>query len=176
MVAARLRHGRGADARRAAEACGLLGAERFREPEVEHLHLAVGRELHVRGFEIAVHDAFFVRRLERVRDLARDLDRLGHGDRPADQPIRERRSLDELELEERHAVDVLHAVDRRDMRMIQRREQHRFLLEACEPVGLLRELRRQHLDRDLAPELGVERAVHLAHAPGPEKAEDLEMC
>jgi hypothetical protein len=34
-------------------------------------------------------------------------------------------------------------------------------------------LGRQHLDRDLAPEPGVGRPVHLAHAPDAERADDL---
>ena len=49
----------------------------------------------------------------------------------------------------------------------------RFLLEAAQPVGVLREGRRQHLDRDLAAEARILRAVHLAHPPGADLAEDL---
>ena len=65
--------------------CDRLGAEPSRpsgaygarEAEVEHLGLAVGRELDVGGLEVAVHDALLVRRAEAVRHLARDLERLG---------------------------------------------------------------------------------------------------
>jgi len=59
-----------------------------------------------------------VRRFERVRDLPGDLDCFGHGNRPADQAVGERRSFDELELEERHAVDVLDTIDRCDVRVV----------------------------------------------------------
>ena len=47
--------------------------------------------------QIAMDDAFLVRRVERFGDLARDRERLGDRQRPAREPIGERRSLDELE-------------------------------------------------------------------------------
>ena len=39
-----------------------------------------------------------------------------------------------------------------------------FALKAREPIGVSRERRRQDLDRDLALQLRVGRAIHLAHA------------
>ena len=56
------------------------------------------------------------------------------------------------------------AVDRGDVRMVERREDFGFALEAREPVGVGRERRRQDLDRDLALQLRVGRAIDLAHA------------
>ena len=44
----------------------------LRQPEVEHLHRAVRRDLDVGRFQIAVDDALLVCRLERLGDLARD--------------------------------------------------------------------------------------------------------
>ena len=58
------------------------------EAEVGHLHLAVGRQLDVRGLQVAVDDAVLVGLLERLGDLLRDRDRLVHGDRAALQPLR----------------------------------------------------------------------------------------
>jgi hypothetical protein len=46
------------------------------QSEVEHLHDAVGRDLHVRRFQVAVNDSLLVRRVERGGDLLRDLQRL----------------------------------------------------------------------------------------------------
>ncbi len=51
-----------------------FGLPRFGEPEVEHLDRAVGSQLDVRRFEIAVHDALLVRRLKRFGDLQCDGD------------------------------------------------------------------------------------------------------
>ena len=48
----------------------------FREAEVEHLHHAFWRDLDVGGLQIPVNDPFFVRRVQRVRNLAGNGQRL----------------------------------------------------------------------------------------------------
>ena len=50
------------------------------------------------------------------------------------------------------------------LRMVQRGEHPRLALEAREPIRIARQRARQDLDRDVAPELRVVRAVHLTHA------------
>ena len=55
---------------------------------------------------------------------------------------------------------------RGDVRMVQRGEDFGFALEAREPIGIAGERLGQHLDRDLAFQLGVRRAIHLAHPAG----------
>ena len=70
----------------APESCPRAGAaalERLGEAEVEHLHLAFGRDLDVGGLEIAVDDALVVRRFERLGNLPRDAERLDQRDRAA---------------------------------------------------------------------------------------------
>ena len=52
----------------------------------------------------------------------------------------------------------------RDVRMIQRGERLRFAREPGQPIGIARERVGQDLDRDVAIQLGVARAIHLAHA------------
>ena len=64
-------------------------------------------------------------------------------------------------------------VNRRDIRMIERRERLRFARKAQESVCVLREKLRQHLDRDVAIELGVPGAIDLAHPPGAQGGDDL---
>ena len=49
----------------------------------------------------------------------------------------------------------------------------RYLLEAAQVVRVNREGGGQHLDRDLAPEARVVRAIDLAHAPGAERRDNL---
>src|SRR5438093_433719 len=46
-----------------------------RQPEIEHLHLAVVGDRDVRGLQVAVDDAFVVGRLQRVGDLPRNRQR-----------------------------------------------------------------------------------------------------
>jgi hypothetical protein len=64
-------------------------------------------------------------------------------------------------------------VDGDDVRMVQRRGGSRFLLEAREPVGIGRELRREELDGHVAVEVVIPRAEHFPHAPGPDLFEEL---
>jgi hypothetical protein len=58
--------------------------------------------------------------------------------------------------------------------MIERREHLRLAREARGTIGIERELRRQYFQRDITRELGVARAIHLAHAAGTEGVEDFE--
>ena len=58
----------------------------------------------------------------------------------------------------------------RDVRMVERRERLRFALEAREPLRIGGERGRQDLDRDVAIELGIARAIDLAHAAGADGA------
>src|SRR5262249_17914338 len=52
----------------------------FRQPEVQDLHAVIGRDENVLGFQIAMDDAFFMRRRETARDLNRVIDRLLEGE------------------------------------------------------------------------------------------------
>ena len=57
--------------------------------------------------------------------------------------------------------------------MIQRGEHVRLALEARHALGIVAEPVRDDLDRHVATELRVARAIDLAHAPGADKREDL---
>src|SRR5437016_4281136 len=63
-----------------------------------------------------------------------------------------------------HAPALLEPVDRRDVRMIQRRERLGLALKARESIGGACEGLWQDLDRDITIELGVARPVYLAHS------------
>ena len=147
-------------------------AHQVRQAEVEHLHVASRGQLHVGGLEIAVNDALLVRRLQRVRDLAGDGQCLVRRQRSSSQPIGERRPLDQLHDDGQHVSGPLQAVDRADARVRERRQDARFLLQPCRPGRVAGPRRRQHFHRDLAVQLGVERAIDLAHAAGTERTHD----
>ena len=56
--------------------------------------------------------------------------------------------------------------------MVQRRGRAGFLLEAVEAIDVGRERRGQHLDRDVASEPRIARAIDLAHAARAEGGHD----
>jgi hypothetical protein len=141
------------------------------QPEVEHLDGAVGRDLDVRRLQIAVDDALVVRGLERVRDLERQPERLWNRQRARHQPLRERRALDELEDEARTPSVSSYHRSRRCV-TVQCRSP-RLAFEAREPFRVRKEGVGHDLDGDVAAELGVPGAIHLAHPTFAEDGQDL---
>ena len=59
---------------------------------------------------------------------------------------------------------LFEAVDRGNVGMIQRRQHFRFALKTRDPLAIMRHCFRQDFDGHVAPELGVLRLIHLAHA------------
>ena len=86
---------------------------------------------------------------------------------------REILALDQLHHDRADAVALLEAVDRGDVRMVQRGQHFGFALEAGQALGIAGDRGRQHLDGDLALEARVDRSIHLAHAAGTERGDDL---
>ncbi len=72
-----------------------------------------------------------------------------------------------------HAVLFLDAVNRSDVGMIERRQHTRLALESGKAVGIGREGLRQDLERHIAPEPAVPRAIDLAHASRAKRGLDL---
>ena len=112
---------------------------RFGESEIEHLHGAVGSHFHVRGLQVAMHDAVLVRCFERYSNLSGDRQRFIDGKRAELESVGDRLAVDQFEHERLDAVRFLEAVDRRDVRMIERCEDGCFALEARESIGFERE-------------------------------------
>ena len=155
------------ESRRAWSACGgrpprgrsgVGRPDELRETEVEHLHRAVVGDQDVRGLEIAMDDPALVCVLERLGDLRRD------------RGVRRRRAWvhadalveplarDQLHREEAHPVpgaDGMEAVDRSDVRVVERSRAFRFALESGQPLRIRRERFGKHLDRHVAAEGGV---------------------
>ena len=117
-------------------------------------------------------DALLVRGFERFGNLTRDPRSFNHRNRTVAQPIGQRRALDELENQELGVAALLDAVDARDVRMVERREQFRFPLEPRDSVRIVRDRLRQRLDRHVPPELGVAGAIDLAHTSGTQRRRD----
>ncbi len=113
-------------------------------------------------------DAVLVRGLEGFGDLPGDRQRLVQRNGSLRDAIRERRSLDELEDERA----FLESVNRRDVQMIERREDLRLALEARQAIGIECERLGQDFQRDVAIEPAVARAIPLAHPARADEGSD----
>ena len=111
--------------------------------------------------------------MQGVGNLPRVRQRFGQRHRSLANALGQRLAFHELENQPVDVVPILEAIDRADVWMIQRRQQARFSLEACAPARIRGKDVRQDLDRDVAFELGVSRAIDVAHSPGAEQRADL---
>jgi hypothetical protein len=82
-------------------------------------------------------------------------------------------ALDQLHDDERAAGPPPDLVDGDDVGVVEGRGRTRLVLEAGEASSIGRYLGRELLDGDVPSELRIARAVDLAHAAGPEEADDL---
>jgi hypothetical protein len=114
--------------------------------------------------------------LERLRDLAGDLQGLADLQRSAGQQLPEGLARDELQDEEAMAVTLLEAVDGRDVGVVQRAEDSRLALEARHAVGIAGYRLGQDLECDLSGETGVAGPIDLAHSSAPQCGKDLELA
>ena len=115
----------------------------------------------------------FVRRLQRLRDLLGNRQRLIQRDRPLGDPVGEGRAFNELQDQRLRVVGFLDAVDGRDPRVVEARQHLRFPLEPGEAIRVSGEGVGEDLQRDIAAELGVGGPIDLAHPAFADEGGDL---
>lgn len=128
-------------------------------------------------------DPLLVGSVERVGNLPRDRHRLvdrqtRRGAGSSGDPLGKCLAFDEFEDKDARrwlseALDVFDTVDRCDVRMSERGESACLTFETREPVGILGELPRQQLERDIAAEANIPRPIDFAHAASTEWREHL---
>ncbi len=138
----------------------------FRQTEVEQLGRSAVRDEDVAGFQIAVNDPVRMRGVERVGDRCRQLQKLGQRQRAAREAVAQAFALQKLHHEKRHAAFATHFVNRADVRMVERRRRARLPVESLHRAFIRQECRREELERHLAAQSRVLRAVDNAHAAG----------
>ena len=156
--------------------CGIGGwVRQLRQAKVQHLHPALGCDDDVGGLEIAVHDAAFVRLLERRGHVAAKRGDLLFRQRATGNELRQRVARDELHDQEVEPVAAVEIVNRGDVRVIQPGQRLRFASEPapCRLVG--QHARWQYFEGDVAIEVLVASAVDLAHAAFAQLGGDLIM-
>ncbi len=110
-----------------------------------------------------MHDPASVGELQRFGDLAEQRQRRVQIERASTQPLLERRAVDQLHDQEAHPVGFLKIVDRGNPGVVERGERLGLAFEPRQARRVRGELPGQDLDRHVALELGVARAVDLAH-------------
>jgi hypothetical protein len=123
---------------------GAVGGSRkgFRQPEVQHLDRAIRAHLDVGRFQIAMDDPLFVRRFHGLRDLPGDGKCFSGGDRTPRDAVRERRPVDQLHHQRDRGSRSFQAVDRRDVRMIERGEDLGLTLKPSQSLRVYSNRRR----------------------------------
>jgi hypothetical protein len=94
----------------------------------------------------------------------------GMGPRDA---LGERLAFDQFEDECVGLPAVLEPINRRNVWVVERRQHLRLAREACDALGIEGNWVGDDLQRDVAIQLGIARAIHLAHAAGAEGGDNL---
>src|SRR5262245_57444255 len=87
-------------------------------------------------------------------------------------PLGKRLPFDELQHQGWYTAAVFEPVNRADVRGVERGQHARLAIEASEPFAIVAEHRREHLDRNVASQLGVVSAKDVAHPAGAEPRVD----
>ena len=98
-----------------------------------------------------------------MRSASRSAARRRAESRPRD-PLRQIVTLDEFHDERTHPAGFFEAVDVRDVRVVQGCEGLGFSREPGQPVRIVRKRVREDLERDIAIQPDIARAIDLSHA------------
>jgi hypothetical protein len=120
-----------------------------------------------------VEDASGMRGSEASSDLRAILEGFARRDWPLLESVAQRLSFQQLEHNVVDAALHAHVVDGQDVRMIEGRHRHGFLLETPEATGLVFPGCGHDLERYLPPKARITRSVYLAHPPRAERSQDL---
>ncbi len=142
------------------------------DAEVEDLDGPAGRHEDVLGFQIAVDDAGAVCGRECVRHRRCHLERLRPRQWPAGQAGAQGLALEQLGDEVDVPTLLPDVMDGQNAGMRQRRDGARLTRQPGDGVGIVAQMGREDLDRDVAPEPRVVRTIDLAHAARAEERDD----
>ncbi len=139
-----------------------------------YLDVAVGVDLDIGRFQIAMDDTALVRGFKRSGNLQRDWERRVYGNRAALNALTECFALDQFQHDRLRPGVLLESIHRADVGMVQRGQQFCLALKSREPVSVGRKRVREDLDRDLALQPRIACAIHLAHPAASDQRDDFE--
>ncbi len=142
------------------------------QAEVQNLHMTIAGDEDVVGLQVAMRDVLLVRCSQAVCNLNRVIDRLAMRQDAAPQDIAQSFAFQQLRNQILSFAMLADVEDRQDVGMIQRSDRPRFLLETPQAFRISGKGSGQDLDRDLATEASVARAIHLSHATSTESGKN----
>jgi hypothetical protein len=151
----------------------LAERDRLRQAEIEDLDAGVSRDEDVLRFQVAMNDAFLMRRGQAARDLHRDVDRAPRRQRSLRQPVAKRLAIEQLRDDEPQTALVADVIQREDIRMVQGRDGAGLLFEPAQSIAIRCDRCGKNLDGDVAMEAGVTSAIDFAHPAGTDRGGDL---
>ena len=143
------------------------------QAEVQDLDPPVRGQEDVRGLEVAVRDRLRVGGGEAMGHVHRGLDRLPQRQGALAQPLAQRLAFEQLRDDVGATAVGPHVVDDDHVRVGEGGDGSRLPLESAEAVPIAGDVVGEDLDRHVATEPRVARAVDLTHPPGPDEVEDL---
>ena len=111
-----------------------------------------------------MHDAFAVRRIERIGNLNRQWQQLFRFHRPAGDQVLQGHAVEELHDHEGSAIFLADVMDGADVGMIERRRRSRLTAEALQRLRDREPRFGEKLERDKTAQAGVLGLVHHTHA------------
>jgi hypothetical protein len=130
---------------------------------------------YIRGLDIAVDNAFGMRRIEAVGDLNADLQQLGNLDGPPGDPVLERLALQQFHGDKRPAFELADVVNRADIRMVERRGCARFAMKPLDRLRIMRNIFGEKFQRDIPAQARVLGFIDDAHAAAAKFFDDAVM-
>ena len=117
-------------------------------------------------------DPLVVRSAQRRGNLPTNQNGVANRQRSVRQRRLQRFSLDELQHQKPHAIGLFEAVDGSDVRVVERRQQLGFAVEAGHSLGVLGKVLGKDLDGDIPIKVLIAGSIHVAHSARAKRFDD----
>jgi hypothetical protein len=125
--------------------------------------------------DVAVDDAFGVRRIERIGNLDGQTEQSVGLDGPSSDAVCQRHALQQFHRNEGPPIDLVDFMDHANVGVVQRGRSLGLALKTAEGLRIVGQFLGKELQGNVTPQLKVFRLIHYAHASTTDSAEDVVM-
>jgi hypothetical protein len=147
--------------------------EQLGQAKVDDLQLIISTDEDILRLQVTVHDSFLVCGDDAFGELKAELDGLFYREWTSAETPSKRLPFEQFRYEIRRPVVGADVMNGDDVRMIEARRGHRFLLEPSQTFGIGRNALGDDFDRNIATQARVARAIDLTHAAAAEQCDHL---